>query len=77
MIHTIRQKVIGAALFALLLVTGLSLAGCDRSLFATDDPEVRSRLSYFPDSTSAHEERENRRDNANLGFGYPTGPSGQ
>ncbi len=77
MMNITRRKMTGAALSALLLVTGFFMGGCDRSLFATDDAEIKSRLSYFPDSTSAHEERESRRENANMGFGYPTGPSGQ
>lgn len=66
------------ALAGILLVTALSCAGCDRALFASDDKEVQQRLPYFgDDATSARAEREARRENQNIGFGYPTGPGGQ
>jgi len=66
------------ALFSTTLMgAGLSLGGCDHALFAQDDREVDNRLSYFPDATSARQERETRRENSNLGFGYPTGPGSQ
>ena len=66
-----------AVLTAWTLVAGLAIGGCDRSLFPPDDKAATDRLQYFSDNSSAVEERANRRENANMGFGYPTGPGSQ
>jgi hypothetical protein len=62
---------------AALLASTLSLPGCEHALFATDDKDVQQKLSYFDDASSARADREARRQNANIGFGYPTGPGSQ
>jgi hypothetical protein len=67
----------GALLGVALLISSFSMGGCDRSLFASDDKDVQQKLSYFDDASSAKDDREARRQNANIGFGYPNGPSGQ
>ena len=75
--RNIHPRIALAVLSAGALAVGLALGGCDRSLFPPDDKVAADRLHYFSDSSSAVEERANRRDSANMGFGYPTGPGGQ
>ena len=64
------------ALLALLTVAS-AFAGCQQqSLFADDDIATQNRLRYFGNE-SARQTSESRRQTAQWGFGFPTGPGDQ
>jgi hypothetical protein len=50
-----------------------ALAGCQRGLFADDDPTTKMRLDRYYGGDSARETTESRRKSAGMGFGFPAG----
>jgi hypothetical protein len=50
-----------------------ALAGCQKGLFADDDPTTKMRLDRYYNGDSARETTEARRKSGGMGFGFPTG----
>lgn len=64
-----------AALWA--IATGLSLGACQHSLFMDSNTRTDSVINRYYNGDSAVKTSESRKQAADMGFGYPTGPAFQ